>query len=517
MGIPDIEYITDLYKNRAELNLIRFENHKLSILSSSISQLITGLGEEKNLAFWPELISFLKRYRYEVATTPLPFTSELLLTDNLLSQLKKGRESQLAFPDSVHLLNLINELIHDLPDEDHPFMEWLKTQFLNKTHETSMTICIPHTRNLYGVEQFIEEKNLFQDIKYEIINPRQLKESVFYDQIFFCGSIHLFSENQYTDYEYVWRSPRARQLYFLSFSWIKEEFNPEPVFNVEPNRLPVTVKTEAVTEKLIFEDIKPASHNTETTIEDLNFSPVAFLPGGSKYRTGCHSDITEYECKAVFLDDGSFLYKDMESYSQVVRFDPETKVEKVPNKTLRPGMPLIVRTEGSDDSISAVADMLLGARAASMRQMQDDWKICFRKKVFSCEHLSAVTEELIRFGSQIANDTNIRNWIRNDTSKPNDFNEFKAIMEFSGIARKTDAYWNNAKQIFTMHIKAGKEISKLLRSKITLTVMNDFYRYGRIDVDLPGISGKLSVINIEAVSPDYFIIGATDVDKLKYN
>ena len=137
--------------------------------------------------------------------------------------------------------------------------------------------------------------------------------------------------------------------------------------------------------------------------------------------------------------------------------------------------------------------------------------------MFSCEHLSAVTEELIRFGSQIANDTNIRNWIRNDTIKPNDFNEFKAIMEFSGIARKTDAYWNNAKQIFTMHIKAGKEISKLLRSKITLTVMNDFYRYGRIDVDLPGISGKLSVINIEAVSPDYFIIGATDVDKLKYN
>ena len=77
MGITDIEYITDLYKNRAELNLISFENHKLSILSSSISKLIAGLGEEKSLYFWPELISSLKRYRYELATTPLPFLSEL--------------------------------------------------------------------------------------------------------------------------------------------------------------------------------------------------------------------------------------------------------------------------------------------------------------------------------------------------------------------------------------------------------------------------------------------------------
>ncbi len=516
MSIPDIEYITDLYENRAELNLLKFENHKLSVLSASISKLVNGLGEQKNLAFWPELISSLKRYRYELATTPLPFTSTVLLSDKLLSSLQTGLDSYLEFPESIAQLNLINDLIHDLPDEDHPFMKWLKAQYSDNQQKASIAICIPQTRILYEVEQSIEERNLLQGVDYEVINPRQLRKYVFYDQVIFCGSIHLFSENQYTDYEYVWRSPRAEKLYFLSFSWIRETFSPEPVFNIEPNRLPVTVKIETIPEQTGSEAIKPAPQDTETTIEDLNFSPVSFLPDTSNDKPGYHSEITDRECKAVFLDDGSFLYKDIESYSYIVRFDPETKVEKMQNTELRQGMSLIVRTEGSDDSISAVADMLLGARAVSMRQMQDDWKICFRKQVFSSEYLSDVQEELIRLGSQRANDTNIRNWIRNDTIKPNDFMDFKAIMEFSGIAEKTEAYWANAIQIFAMHIKAGKEISRLLRSRITETAINNLTRYGKVEVDLPGITGKLTVINIEAVSNNHMTIGAAHVDKLKY-
>jgi hypothetical protein len=470
----------------------------------------------KNLAFWPGLISSLKRYRYEVATTPLPFTSTVLLSDKMLSLIQTGLESHLEFPESIAQLNLISDLIHDFPDEDHPFMKWLKMQYSDNQQQTSIAICIPHTRNIYEVEQFIEQGNLLQGLDYEIINPRQLRKNVFYDQIIFCGSIHLFSENQYTDYEYVWRSPRAEKLYFLSFSWIKEGFNLEPVFNIEPNSLPVTVSTKIVAEKTGFEAIKPAPQNTETTIEDLNFLPSSFLPDSSKDQSGYHSEIADCECKAVFLDDCSFLYKEIESYSHIVRFDPETKVEKIQNKDLRQGMPLIVRTEGSDDSISAVADMLLGDRAVSMRQIQDDWKICFRKKVFSFECLSDVQEELIRLGSQRANETNIRNWIRNDTIKPNNFKDFKAIMEFSGIVEKTEAYWANATKIFTMHIKAGKEISRLLRLRITESAMNNFTRYGRIEVDLPGIAGKLSVINIEAISTDHMTIGAAQVDKLKY-
>lgn len=193
MDIPNLEYITDLYENRAELNFIRFENRKLSVFSSAVSKLISSLGEHKKLTFWPGLISSLKRYRYELATTLLPLTSTVILSENLLSSLQTGLESSLEFPESVDQLKLINDLIHDLPDDDHPFMEWLKSKYSNKRQKISIAICIPQARYLYEVEQFIEKKNLFQDITYEIINPRQLKKHVFYDQVIFCGSIHLFS------------------------------------------------------------------------------------------------------------------------------------------------------------------------------------------------------------------------------------------------------------------------------------------------------------------------------------
>ena len=107
--------------------------------------------------------------------------------------------------------------------------------------------------------------------------------------------------------------------------------------------------------------------------------------------------------------------------------------------------------------------------------------------------------------------------MRNETIKPQDFNEFKAIMHFSDIPEKTQDCWNNAKLIFKMHIKAGREISKLLRSRITKTSMEDFVKYGKIEVDLPRVTGKLSVIHIEAVSNKTYIVNSNLVNKLMYN
>ena len=72
MEIPTIKYITELYETFPDLHFVRFNNRKLSVLSSSISRLISSLGEQKDLAFWPGLISALKRLPWVEFRTTWP-------------------------------------------------------------------------------------------------------------------------------------------------------------------------------------------------------------------------------------------------------------------------------------------------------------------------------------------------------------------------------------------------------------------------------------------------------------
>ncbi|MBC2705603.1 hypothetical protein [Desulfobacula sp.] len=514
-----IENISKLYQSYTNLYQIKFDNRYLATISSKISKLLSSLGDLRELAFWPELSSALKRFRFDLTTTPLPFSSAELLSEKLRSSLKTALNFASQFPEQIQLINEINDLINNLPSEEHPFMTWVKSMMLNREVNDSFAICLPNAKNVFIVEEFFRQSEDLFDSKCEILNPRQLKELRFYDLIVFCGSIKLFSENPFADYEYVWRSPRARNLYFLSFSWIKGEFKPTPSFDVKPNCIALKEFDEYIPDpgyKYVSDD--DIFESTPISFDDYNFSPVSILVTKSNVLPkNDYSSVSDCECRIVSLDDGCYLYKDIESYSHIVNFQPETEVNKISNRQLEPGMPLIVRTEGSNDSIAAVADMLLGERAELVRMLQNEWKIAFRRKLFSYEYLSDVQSELIKLGSLIANESNIRNWSKDETIKPKDYRDFEAIMKFSGISERAEVYWNNAKSIFKMHVQAGREISKLLRSKITAASMNEFVKYGKIEVDLPDIAGKLSVIHIEAISNTKYIISSNSVNKLMYS
>jgi hypothetical protein len=516
MGSSVIENISKLYQNYTNLYQIKFENKYLSTISSKISKLLSSLGDLRELAFWPELSSALKRFRFDLTTTPIPFSSAELLSEKLRTSLKTALNSASQFPEQIQLVNEINYLINNLPSEDHPFMTWLNSDMLNMQAIDSFAICLPNAKNVFIVEEFFRQEGGLFDSKCEIVNPRQLKELRFYDRIVFCGSIKLFSENPFSDYEYVWRSPRAINLYFLSFSWIKEDFKPTPSLDVQPNRIALNEFDQHIPDsgyQKIIDDI--VFESNPISFDEYNFSPVNVL--GEKLHessTDRYTSVSDCECRIVSLDDGCFLYKDIESYSHIVNFQTETEVVKISNRRLEPGQPLIVRTEGSDDSISAVADMLLGKHAEAVRAMQNEWKIAFRRRLFSYNCLSDVQAELLELGSMIANESNIRNWSKEETIKPKDYKDFEAIMRFAGTDERSEDYWENAKLIFRMHIKAGREISKLLRSRITSASLDEFVKYGKIEVDLPNIAGKLSVIHIEAVSDKKYIISSNAVNKL---
>ena len=185
MGTQILENISRLYQNYTNIYLIRFEDRALANLSSRISNLFGKLGDQRELAFWPELIAALKKFRFDLITTLLPQSSPCFVSDTLRSLLKEAIESSSQFPECVDSVKKINNLIYNLSSEEHPFMKWLNSVCPSGKQSKSIAICLPNTRNVYLTEQFLMENETFAGINYEIISPRQLKNLTFYDQIIF--------------------------------------------------------------------------------------------------------------------------------------------------------------------------------------------------------------------------------------------------------------------------------------------------------------------------------------------
>ena len=501
-----------LYSQETVLNLISFSDYKLAALAREISKLFLLLGDQKELSIWPTTITALKKVRFELATLPIP--PRKIITDSLKKQLADVLSTcHDSFPDNLEQISHIIELLNDYQEQDNLFISWIQAKCMEEaTRETC--ICLLYSKFVHPVEDFINTHVDIPRLRLRILSPGALKNFTFYDRIFFCGSIKLFSENNFRNLEHVWRSPRAPELYFLSFNWIRDDFEPRPTFDISCNRVPTRIQKLRVSgfdegKENIFEKNVQA----KLDISNINFSPVEMIQTGSS-STAPGSCEAICDCRLHILEDETFIYLELERPSRIVEFSPQAKIYKIPNNQLEAGMPLVVRTEGSGDSIAAVADLLFGGKAEGIRNKQGKWKIAFRRKLFTYSTVHEVAEVLINLGAPTSNETNVRNWQRNDTIKPKKYDDFRAIMVFSGLVDKTREYWDNAKQIDLMHKKAGREISKLLLSRINESSRTDLEKYGRIDVVVSGLSGKVSVIRIDSILPEIHRIPSSELNRV---
>lgn len=511
MKTPSLEITDRLYNQETTLHLVKFSNKNLAHLSGEISSLFKSLGDQKELSVWPSIIVALKKTRFELASLPLP--PERIITDQLIKQLNNDLQiCHVSFPDNVEQLSNIVEMLKQFQGEENQFLSWIQTEC--KKTDGNDCLCLLYSKHINLIEHLINTDKILSRRNLTVTSPRGLKEFIFFSRIFFCGSIGLFSENQFRNFEYVWRTPRAKNLYFLSYDWIREDFDPRPTFAIEPNKISVSIRTINIDDPQLAEVINiPQDEEVKIDVGDIDFFPVAlFSPESSATGTGHYEYICEIRLLA--LEDGTVIYKDIESSSRIVELNDQVEIKKVLNKNLVPGMFLIVRTEGSGDSIAAVADLLLGDKADQIRDIQEQWKTAFRNKLSTYSSVYEVARILTNLGAPTANETNVKNWQRHDTIKPNNKDDFEAIMLYAEIPDLSEDYWENARKINQMHIKAGKEISKLLLSRINDSNKRDLEKYGRIDVKIKGLSGKVSVINIESISPETYKVPSSQLNKV---
>ena len=504
MEVPNLDAVDLLYNQEASLYSVSFNNSQLAALSRGITRLLNSLGDQKELSAWPDIIMTLKKVRFELATLPIPH--EQVITNHLMSQLESVLKTcRSSFPENVEQLLYIIRMLELLQSSENQFICWIQSECVKNTYQ-NICLCPPNAKYVKLIEDFLARDEILSGMHLKVLSPQCLKQFIFYDRILFCGSIDLFAENQFRNFEYVWRSPRTANLYFLSYDWIKSHFKPEPSFNVGSDKSFISIKNLSVKgEESEIENDIPQNEKRKIDISEIDFTFNDMLPSSFstiKPHTNHYDAICE--CRLVVLEDESFIYLEIEGSSRIVTFTHEVEIQKILNSELEAGMSLVVRTEGSGDSIAAVADILLGKEAEKIRNKQEEWKIAFRKKLFTYSSVDEVADVLTSLGAPTASDTNVRNWQRNETIKPHNLDDFKAIMNFSGHLGKTQGYWKNAKRIDLAHKKAGKVIKKLLLSKITKSTLVDLEKYGRIDIEISGLAGKVSVIRIESILPENY-------------
>ena len=514
MEVPSLDTVDLLYNQKISLYFVSFNDSNIASLNKGISRLFSALGDLKGLSVWPDVVILLKKLRFELAILPLP--SRQFITNHLMLQLDSVLQvCHGSFPDNVEQLSDIIKILRSLQGHENQFLRWIKTETMENDHK-KICLCPPSPKYVKPIENFIATDKVLSKLNLKVISTQSLKQFIFYDRIFFCGSIGLFSENQFRNLEYVWRSPRATSLYFLFYDWIKTDFEPEPSFNVGSGRLPVSIQRLSV--KGAGADVGNDSLQNEKDkidIGDIDFTFNDMFPSSSSI-TKSDADHCEAicECRLLMLEDESFIYLEVEGSSRIVVFSPQVEIQKILNSKLETGMSLVVRTEGSGDSIAAVADILFKKEAYKIRNKHEEWKIAFRKKLFTYSTADEVAAVLMNLGAPTASEINVRNWQRSDTIKPHKKDDFKAIMNFSGLIEMTDEYWENARLIDLAHKKAGKVINKFLLDEINSSAQTELEKYGRIDIEISGLAGKVSVIRIESILPESYKVSSSQLNKI---
>jgi hypothetical protein len=195
---------------------------------------------------------------------------------------------------------------------------------------------------------------------------------------------------------------------------------------------------------------------------------------------------------------GVFLPVREQSHMQVLNAHARagSRIESRRNDDLEPGDYILLRSEGSGDLVSAVADSLLGDAAAPLRLLQSEWKELLRTKVSEWSAPAVVTA-LHNAGSTRANTSNLANWCSAENLRTWDFEDFEAIMKVVGWAERANEVWKAMGSLDAAHHRAGKEIREMLEEAAEKTDISDLEHMGQFHFTLPIGGGALTAFRVD--------------------
>ena len=483
--------------------LVEFQVHlvddeKFQAFCLSLRNFERSLGELASDDYWRPFLRTLKRYRFDVSSTPLHFNYPLDHSPDFVNRLKEKLVScGLIYPqhgESAH--ELVNFFLALVDSCSNPIIDTCANIPHSGNADTAMLI--KESRLIPAVERRLSNVPKLGEV--EVISSSQLKGHHFYSNLMVIGPIRWYDE-------YVFQSPRARHMHIVKYRWMNDISPSTEVFAGSLGSSgAVWVGNNSVTRAGAEENSNSPSNS---------FEPDDFLPpldwddvlrrispriAGESER---EDEGEEYVTARLFQLEGSQVValdaSDSARATILLLSEEEDPVQRMPVVNIVPGMFLLVRAGGGGEYIPHVADQILREHSSRVREIQRDWKDRLRRKV-RIDGYAKVVDSLKSYGSKRANDVNLRNWMSYRTIKTNDPIDFRAIMRFIGLRDDFTSYWNAMHQIDSAHRRAGQLIRRQLLAQVRNADLRDLEKLGTMDFEVPGVEGgNLTAIRIQSM------------------
>lgn len=448
------------------------------------------LGELAYDIYWKNYLTPLKRLRFDLCAAP--FNKEYL--NERITRTVANLQTHLLlctklYPDYAVDANLILDLLTELlNDPANPLLD--KLIELTTTKQSTAWV-VKESRLIPRVEEDISLLKL-PDLR--IIHPSQLSKLTCYDKLIILGPSRWFPES-------VFISPRASHIDILIYDWIKDRWKPKNSF-VNPYKSSGSSKESRV----VFEERETSSKWDDINPEDIfnimdrNVSVVSRQINAYQENIDDNENV---EAICVFLEDDWAVLIDSSEGTTTLVIDPEedhdNRINRILVKEIRPSMYILVRTSGGGDYIIPVADRILGNLAHSARQRQKHWKELLRSYV-KRHGLSKTCNDLISYGSKIANEINVHNWMSPRSIRTHKYSDFLAIMKLVGLENDATECWATMEKINTAHHKAGVHIRKLLLNQVKDVDIELLQKQGKMDFKLSSSDeGGLTAYRVESI------------------
>jgi hypothetical protein len=505
MNYPPLNTIDQLYScgENCTIHRHRVSHSLFHMLFATITKLEQEVGERAQEEFWQDILRKIKEHRFALCAAPLPVN---YTADSLASSLQFSlKRCAYLYPRLVPSLQEVTGTLSTLStQQDNPLLDAILS-LVKGAPGARVALLLKETRFRAPVEDVMGIVPVLRQI--ELVNQYQLRDATSYDQLLVTGLRRWYPD-------YIFRAPRAKEIHLFRYGWMLDKWEPQPFFicpfdykhqpsqNGRYGSDHVTGGRDALQEDEVVDatDVFPQVEWNRISTTILRQAP------------GEH-DQEEVQARLCLLAGGHAVLLDVSEQAKVLVIDTlggdseeeedeSRQVKRVSMTSLQPGLFLLLRTSGGGDYLVPVADRILADQAPRMRSMQEEWKSYLRESV-AAKGLFEVSLQLIDYGSNKANETNVRNWMSSKNIRPHDYSDFLSIMRLAGLEDKAEHYWKAAHLIDTAHRQAGFQIRKMLLAHVARSDLKELHRTGRMDFELSGADGgSLTAFRIEQISPE---------------
>lgn len=476
--MTDFTTTTDIYSQqgnaRLRIHVLRFP--VLRRFSTSVSHLTRDLVDADTPA--ATLLSRLKAVRFILASSPLaPQDLDAIMG----SRLVRGELSALAasayaaYPSARSTIELcLYELDGLLAERSNPgraVMDALTEP------GTPLTVVVPGQDILRMCDEAVQ-RGLLRRNAVRFTVAEGIRRGGALKQLVVFGALSWYPA-------YLVSSPRAGTTNLIRFNWIHDDI-PEPSQWTLPGARDIA--SGAVVEHAPTEigNEEPEWIGAADLVPGISSSPDVRVPARA----------------CAIRVEGGLVYVPVERgrAATVVEIlhDGKPSLHRESTEGLEPGMFIVVRTEGSADYVTEVANRLLGGRASILRAVQARWTGALRDQVDKYG-VNQTARMLMERGGVRASQENVRRWAYGRTISPDSAADLGAIVELCGIG-PTAEYVAQLRDLAFAHLRAGMVIRRELERQVLGADTSELLRVGRAEFRIEG-GGALVALRIDDVGP----------------